>query len=108
MSYHTGDDLAYETIGMVLIVSILISEPRYIQTIPLPSWITVVLTVSLGLILMFISHGRIFWAVMGSIAWVLLKLGIVHKDETEYEIEYDEEGKPHLKEKTSVDNDEKR
>ena len=82
MTYNTGDDMVIETVGITLIATTLISEPRYLEMVGLPFLTTAILTFFTGMVILFISRGRIFWAVMSGIAWILLKLGIVHKEES--------------------------
>ena len=97
--YSTGDDVVYEMLGFALLATILACDPNYVNMIPFPRWSTPIITFAVIMIIPLLSRGRIFWAVLGGIAWILLKSGLVKEDKTEYSGYYDEEGKFHLIEK---------
>ena len=95
MTYNTGDDVVCEMCVMLLIVSVLVCNPGYINAVPLPPLLVVVLTDLVGMGIIFVSQGRIFWAFFASVGWLLVKLGVVKLEEPmDYTIVYDEEGWP--------------
>ena len=110
--YSTGDDIAYEMMGFMILALFLAFDPNYLNMIPCPTWLTAIATFAVIMIIPLLSRGRIFWAVIGGIAWILLKSGLVKEDKTEYSGYYDEDGKFHLIEKkpdeVSQDNQGKR
>ena len=100
MTYNTGDDVAYEMCVILLIVSVLVCNPGYVNAISLPPLLVVVLTYLVGASIIFVSQGRIFWGFFFSVGWMLVKLGVVKREEPmDYAIVYDEEGWPRRVEK---------
>lgn len=97
--FQTGDDIVVETVVMCMVITILTCTPAYREVIPLPTWLTCALTVVCGFSLVLISRGRAFWALIGAVAWLVMKLVGIKDDVKVWEFFYDEEGRPHLVEK---------
>jgi len=95
--YNTGDDVVVE-LFLALIIVTLLSQYLVGQ-----GYISMILGMVGSFVLIFlvvwVSQGRIFWAILGCIFWVVTKLGLVKEDKTEYTGYWDEEGNFHLEEK---------